>query len=50
MGVELEIWQGKVGNQVLPWLRWWDAAGNLLLTGDERADSFACAIWRSAGC
>jgi hypothetical protein len=21
----------------MPWLRWWDDSGNLLLTGDERA-------------
>lgn len=33
MGVELGI-KEDVG---LPWLRWWDQAGNLLLTGDERA-------------
>jgi Uma2 family endonuclease len=38
MGVELGIWQGREGNQTLPWLRWWDSAGNLLLTGDERAN------------
>jgi hypothetical protein len=25
-------------NQTLPWLRWWDSQGNLLLTGDERAE------------
>ncbi|MFM2432174.1 MAG: hypothetical protein RLZZ511_3388 [Cyanobacteriota bacterium] len=37
IGVELGIWQGKFLNQTLPWLRWWDAAGNLLLDGDERA-------------
>ncbi|MDT9191242.1 MAG: Uma2 family endonuclease, partial [Limnospira sp. PMC 894.15] len=24
-------------NLELPWLRWWDSQGNLLLTGDERA-------------
>lgn len=35
--VELGIWQGYYQNANLPWLRWWDAEGNLLLTGDERA-------------
>jgi Uma2 family endonuclease len=38
LGVELGIWQGKVDNQTLPWLRWWDSNGGLLLTGEERAD------------
>ncbi|MEB3293199.1 MAG: Uma2 family endonuclease [Synechococcales bacterium] len=38
MGVELGIWQGRLDNQQLPWLRWWDSEGNLLLTGAERAD------------
>jgi Uma2 family endonuclease len=38
MDVELGIWQGEYLNQNLPWLRWWDSAGNLLLSGDERAD------------
>ncbi len=38
MGVELGIWQGDFINQSLPWLRWWDSKGNLLLSGDERAD------------
>jgi Uma2 family endonuclease len=38
MGVELGIWQGQYGNHTLPWLRWWDSAGNLLLAGDERAE------------
>ncbi|NMG05940.1 Uma2 family endonuclease [Brasilonema sp. UFV-L1] len=37
MGVELGIWQGYYLNAELPWLRWWDEAGNLLLTGEERA-------------
>ncbi|MCW6038987.1 Uma2 family endonuclease [Spirulina subsalsa FACHB-351] len=37
MGVELGIWQGRYGNLELPWLRWWDREGNLLLTGEERA-------------
>jgi Uma2 family endonuclease len=34
--VELGIWQGEYQNMVLPWLRGWDEAGNLLLTGHER--------------
>ncbi|MBW4613522.1 MAG: Uma2 family endonuclease [Desmonostoc vinosum HA7617-LM4] len=38
MGVELGIWQGVYQNADLPWLRWWDAQGNLLLMGHERAD------------
>jgi Uma2 family endonuclease len=38
LGVELGIWQGEYMNQSLPWLRWWDGAGNLLLAGDERAE------------
>jgi Uma2 family endonuclease len=36
--VELGIWQGTYAHQDLPWLRWWDSDGNLLLSGDERAD------------
>lgn len=38
MQVELGIWQGWYPNVDLPWLRWWDTQGNLLLTGDERAE------------
>jgi Uma2 family endonuclease len=38
LGVELGIWEGLYQNAELPWLRWWDAQGNLLLTGYERAD------------
>ncbi len=38
LGVELGIWAGSFMNQTLPWLRWWDSEGNLLLSGDERAD------------
>lgn len=37
IGVELGICQGFYQNAELPWLRWWDAQGNLLLTGEERA-------------
>ncbi|MFN6513881.1 MAG: Uma2 family endonuclease [Nostoc sp. CreGUA01] len=40
MGVELGIWQGNfILNKEIPWLRWWDEQGNLLLTGDERAEA-----------
>ncbi len=38
LGVELGIWQGEYFNQNLPWLRWWDSEGKLLLAGDERAE------------
>jgi Uma2 family endonuclease len=38
IGVEIGIWQGEYKNQNLPWLRWWDEGGNLLPTGEERAE------------
>jgi Uma2 family endonuclease len=38
LDVELGIWQGTYQNQELPWLRWWNSQGNLLLTGAERAE------------
>jgi Uma2 family endonuclease len=44
LGVELGIWQGRYMNQELPWLRWWDTEGNLLLTGDERAAKSAAKL------
>jgi Uma2 family endonuclease len=40
MGVELGIWQGDfLLDTEFPWLRWWDDQGNLLLIGDERAET-----------
>ena len=41
MGVELGIWEGKFQMWKLPWLRWWDVEGKLLLTSDERAGGLA---------
>ncbi len=38
---ELGIWQGLFQNMTLPWLRWWDAVGELLPTGHERAEKEA---------
>ncbi len=38
LGVEIGIWQGRYQNAELPWLRFWDALGNLLLTGHEQAE------------
>ncbi|MEM1369612.1 MAG: hypothetical protein AAGG02_16690 [Cyanobacteria bacterium P01_H01_bin.15] len=38
LGVERGIWQGTYMNQPLPWLRWRDLDGNLLLSGEERAE------------
>lgn len=37
LGVELGIWQGQYQNLDIPWLRWWDNQGTLLLTGHETA-------------
>jgi Uma2 family endonuclease len=38
MGVGLGIWQGTYKNVELPWLGWWDLAGNFLLAGEEQAE------------
>ncbi|MGB0563735.1 MAG: Uma2 family endonuclease [Spirulinaceae cyanobacterium] len=38
LGVELGLWQGNYQNQHQLWMRWWDQEGNLLLTGEERAE------------
>jgi len=40
LDVELGIWPGRFlyPEDNVPWLRWWDAQGNLLPTGDERAE------------
>jgi len=35
MGVELGLWTGSYKNVTLPWLRWWDNNGNLLLHPEE---------------
>ena len=38
MGIELGIWHGEYLNDTANWLRIWDSDGNLLLSGEERAD------------
>ncbi len=38
LGLELGIWQGTYQNVELPWLRWWTMEGELLLTGEEKAE------------
>jgi Uma2 family endonuclease len=48
LGVELGIWPGVYQNQDLPWLRWWDANGVLLLTGEERAEQEAARAEQEA--
>ncbi|WP_027402838.1 Uma2 family endonuclease [Aphanizomenon flos-aquae] len=44
MGVELGLWQGEYQNMELPWLRWWDLQGNLLLIGEERANRLTAQL------
>lgn len=38
LDIELGIWPGRYQEMELPWLRWWDAQGTLLLLGAERAE------------
>lgn len=35
---ELGIWNGAFGNMTLPWMRWWDKDGNLLLMNHEKLE------------
>src|SRR5579884_3647783 len=44
LGVEVGIWPGQFQNVELPWLRWWDDQGRLLLTGHERAERLAARL------
>ena len=38
LGVELGIWHGSYKGFELPWLRWWDAQGQLLPSLEERIE------------
>jgi Uma2 family endonuclease len=44
LDVQLGVWRGAFGGFEAPWLRWWDARGNLLLTGTEKAERFAAKL------
>lgn len=37
-GLGLTLWQGEFEGKTYQWLRWCDRDGNLVLTGDERAE------------
>ena len=39
IGLGLQLWHGTFEGIEYDWLRWCDAAGNILLTGKERADA-----------
>jgi Uma2 family endonuclease len=43
VGLSLVLWQGEFEGRADTWLRWCDAAGNLLPTGEERAVREAAA-------
>ncbi len=44
LGVELGVWHGIYSSMKAPWLRFWDARGNLLLTAEERAERLAAQL------
>jgi Uma2 family endonuclease len=37
LNAQIGIWHGEYAGFEIPWLRWWDAQGNLLPTGEEAA-------------
>ncbi len=48
VGLQLTLWTGRFEGQMESWLRWCDADGNLLLTGEERAAQEAARAEREA--
>jgi hypothetical protein len=38
LDIEIGIWHGLYMTMEMPWIRFWDDKGNLLLTGEERAE------------
>jgi Uma2 family endonuclease len=42
--VALGIWLGTYQNMELPWLRWWDLNGTLLVTPEEKAQKLAAKL------
>jgi hypothetical protein len=43
VGLSLTLWQGEFEGHTDTWLRWCDASGNLIPTGEERAIREAAA-------
>jgi hypothetical protein len=41
MNLGLTLWEGKYQGLEATWLRWADETGNVLLTGNERAEKLA---------
>ncbi len=41
VGLSLTLWQGEFEGWTDDWLRWVDTDGNLILTGNERAERLA---------
>ena len=44
IGIGLKLWEGEYEGMNCLWLRWCDAKGNILLTGQERAAALAAKL------
>lgn len=44
MGLGLTLWEGEFQGLAATWLRWLDSEGELLLTGNERAEKLAAQL------
>ncbi len=38
LGLELGVWHGLFGNEIAPWLRWYDSDGKMRLLAEERIE------------